>query len=168
MSKSKKVWVADDDESIRFVLEKGLVDAGFEVSVFEDGNEVVNQLDIDKPNVLLTDLKMPGRDGMDLLDTFKNEFSNIPVIMMTAHSDLDTTVDAFENGAWDYIAKPFDLNDAISKITKALEERKLRSKKETKKMKLLWIKGKSLVNLQQCKTCLIQSENYHILILLFY
>ena len=116
MSKSKKVWVADDDESIRFVLEKGLIDAGFEVSVFEDGNEVVNQLDLEKPNVLLTDLKMPGRDGMDLLDTFKNEFSNIPVIMMTAHSDLDTTVDAFENGAWDYIAKPFDLNDAISKI----------------------------------------------------
>ena len=77
MSKSKKVWVADDDESIRFVLEKGLIDAGFEVSVFEDGNEVVNQLDLEKPNVLLTDLKMPGRDGMDLLDTFKNEFSNI-------------------------------------------------------------------------------------------
>ena len=142
MSKSKKVWVADDDESIRFVLEKGLVDAGFEVSVFEDGNEVVNQLDIDKPNVLLTDLKMPGRDGMDLLDTFKNEFSNIPVIMMTAHSDLDTTVDAFENGAWDYIAKPFDLNDAISKITKALEERKLRSKKRNKEDEIILDKGK--------------------------
>jgi len=142
MSKSKKVWVADDDESIRFVLEKGLVDAGFEVSVFDDGNEVVNQLDIDKPNVLLTDLKMPGRDGMDLLDTFKNEFSNIPVIMMTAHSDLDTTVDAFENGAWDYIAKPFDLNDAISKITKALEERKLRSKKRNKEDEIILDKGK--------------------------
>ena len=142
MSKSKKVWVADDDESIRFVLEKGLVDAGFEVSVFEDGNEVVNQLDIDKPNVLLTDLKLPGRDGMDLLDTFKNEFSNIPVIMMTAHSDLDTTVDAFENGAWDYIAKPFDLNDAISKITKALEERKLRSKKRNKEDEITLDKGK--------------------------
>mgnify|MGYP003322955505 CR=1 FL=1 len=88
MSKSKKVWVADDDESIRFVLEKGLVDAGFEVSVFEDGNEVVNQLDLDKPNVLLTDLKMPGRDGMDLLDTFKNEFSNIPVIMTVSYTHL--------------------------------------------------------------------------------
>ena len=142
MSKSKKVWVADDDESIRFVLEKGLVDAGFDVSVFEDGNEVVNQLDLDKPNVLLTDLKMPGRDGMDLLDTFKNEFSNIPVIMMTAHSDLDTTVDAFENGAWDYIAKPFDLNDAISKISKALEERKIRSKKRNKEDEITLDKGK--------------------------
>ena len=142
MSKSKKVWVADDDESIRFVLEKGLVDAGFEVSVFEDGNEVVNQLDIDKPNVLLTDLKMPGRDGMDLLDTFKSEFSNIPVIMMTAHSDLDTTVDAFENGAWDYIAKPFDLNDAISKISKALDERKIRSKKRNKEDEITLDKGK--------------------------
>ena len=142
MSKSKKVWVAADDESIRFVLEKGLVDAGFEVSVFEDGNEVVNQLDLDKPNVLLTDLKMPGRDGMDLLDTFKNEFSNIPVIMMTAHSDLDTTVDAFENGAWDYIAKPFDLNDAISKISKALDERKIRSKKRNKEDEITLDKGK--------------------------
>ena len=142
MSKSKKVWVADDDESIRFVLEKGLINAGFEVSVFEDGNEVVNQLDLEKPNVLLTDLKMPGRDGMDLLDTFKNEFSNIPVIMMTAHSDLDTTVDAFENGAWDYIAKPFDLNDAISKISKALDERKIRSKKRNKEDEITLEKGK--------------------------
>ena len=142
MSKSKKVWVADDDESIRFVLEKGLVDAGFDVSVFEDGNEVVNQLDLEKPNVLLTDLKMPGRDGMDLLDTFRNEFSNIPVIMMTAHSDLDTTVDAFENGAWDYIAKPFDLNDAISKISKALEERKIRSKKRNKEDEITLERGK--------------------------
>ena len=142
MSKSKKVWVADDDESIRFVLEKGLIDAGFEVSVFEDGNEVVNQLDLEKPNVLLTDLKMPGRDGMDLLDTFKNEFSNIPVIMMTAHSDLDTTVDAFENGAWDYIAKPFDLNDAITKISKALDERKIRSKKRNKEDEITLEKGK--------------------------
>ena len=142
MSKSKKVWVADDDESIRFVLEKGLIDAGFDVSVFEDGNEVINQLDLDKPNVLLTDLRMPGRDGMDLLDTFRNEFSNIPVIMMTAHSDLDTTVDAFENGAWDYIAKPFDLNDAISKISKALEERKIRSKKRNKEDEIILDKGK--------------------------
>ncbi len=124
MPRSKKVWIADDDESIRFILEKGLMDAGFNVNVFEDGNEVVNQLDIDKPHVLLTDLKMPGRDGMDLLDTFKNEYPNIPVIMMTAHSDLDTTVEAFENGAWDYIAKPFDLNGAIEKISKALTEQK--------------------------------------------
>ncbi len=128
MPRSKKVWIADDDESIRFILEKGLMDAGFNVNVFEDGNEVVNQLDIDKPNVLLTDLKMPGRDGMDLLDTFKNEYPNIPVIMMTAHSDLDTTVEAFENGAWDYIAKPFDLNGAIEKISKALTEQKKNSK----------------------------------------
>ena len=88
MPRPKKVWIADDDESIRFILRKRLLDAGFHVNVFEDGNEVVNHLDIDKPHVLLTDLKMPGRDGMDLLDTFKNEYPNIPVIMMTAHSDL--------------------------------------------------------------------------------
>jgi len=132
MPRPKKVWIADDDESIRFILEKGLIDAGFHVNVFEDGNEVVNHLEIEKPHVLLTDLKMPGRDGMDLLDTFKNEYPNIPVIMMTAHSDLDTTVEAFENGAWDYIAKPFDLNGAIDKITKALSEKKKNQKMDQK------------------------------------
>lgn len=131
MPRPKKVWIADDDESIRFILEKGLVDAGFHVNVFEDGNEVVNQLDVEKPHLLLTDLKMPGRDGMDLLDTFKNEYPSIPVIMMTAHSDLDTTVEAFESGAWDYIAKPFDLNGAIEKITKALSEQKKNQKKSS-------------------------------------
>ena len=129
MPRPKKVWIADDDESIRFILEKGLLDAGFHVNVFEDGNEVVNHLDIENPHVLLTDLKMPGRDGMDLLDTFKNDYPSIPVIMMTAHSDLDTTVEAFENGACDYIAKPFDLNGAIDKITKALSEQKKNQKK---------------------------------------
>ena len=142
MPRPKKVWIADDDESIRFILEKGLIDAGFHVNVFEDGNEVVNHLEIEKPHVLLTDLKMPGRDGMDLLDTFKNEYPNIPVIMMTAHSDLDTTVEAFENGAWDYIAKPFDLNGAIDKITKALREKKKNQKISSSKEEIDLKSGK--------------------------
>jgi len=142
MPRPKKVWIADDDESIRFILEKGLIDAGFHVDVFEDGNEVVNHLEIEKPHVLLTDLKMPGRDGMDLLDTFKNEYPNIPVIMMTAHSDLDTTVEAFESGAWDYIAKPFDLNGAIDKITKALSEKKKNQKISSSKEEIDLKSGK--------------------------
>ena len=124
MAKSKKIWIADDDESIRFVLESGLSEAGFKVSTFEDGNEVVNKLDIESPHLLLTDLKMPGRDGMDLLETFRNDYQKIPIIIMTAHSDLDTTVEAFEAGAWDYIAKPFDINTAIEKINKAISEKK--------------------------------------------
>ena len=142
MPRPKKVWIADYDESIRFILEKGLIDAGFHVNVFEDGNEVVNHLEIEKPHVLLTDLKMPGRDGMDLLDTFKNEYPNIPVIMMTAHSDLDTTVEAFESGAWDYIAKPFDLNGAIDKITKALSEKKKNQKISSSKEEIDLKSGK--------------------------
>mgnify|MGYP006219647249 FL=1 len=142
MPRPKKVWIADDDESIRFILERGLIDAGFHVNVFEDGNEVVNHLEIEKPHVLLTDLKMPGRDGMDLLDTFKNEYPNIPVIMMTAHSDLDTTVEAFESGAWDYIAKPFDLNGAIDKITKALSEKKKNQKISSSKEEIDLKSGK--------------------------
>ena len=123
MRQDKKIWIADDDESIRWVLEKGLSEAGFEVSTFEDGNEVVNQLDIESPNIVLTDMRMPGRDGMDLLDTFKNEHPNIPIIMMTAFSDLETTVEAFDNGAWDYLAKPFDIHTAISKIDKVVRIR---------------------------------------------
>ena len=85
---------------------------------------------------------MPGRDGMDLLDTFKNEYPNIPVIMMTAHSDLDTTVEAFESGAWDYIAKPFDLNGAIDKITKALSEKKKNQKISSSKEEIDLKSGK--------------------------
>jgi len=133
MAKNKKIWIADDDESIRFVLESGLSEAGFNVSTFEDGNEVVNKLDIESPHLLLTDLKMPGRDGMDLLETFRNEHQKIPIIIMTAHSDLDTTVEAFEAGAWDYIAKPFDLNTAIEKINKAISEKKNVQKKLSEK-----------------------------------
>ena len=150
MPRPKKVWIADDDESIRFILEKGLIDAGFHVNVFEDGNEVVNHLEIEKPHVLLTDLKMPGRDGMDLLDTFKNEYPNIPVIMMTAHSDLDTTVEAFESGAWDYIAKPFDLNGAIDKITKALSEKKKNQKISSSKEEIDLKSGKLIGKSNVC------------------
>ena len=156
MPRPKKVWIADDDESIRFILEKGLLDAGFHVNVFEDGNEVVNHLDIEKPHVLLTDLKMPGRDGMDLLDTFKNDYPNIPVIMMTAHSDLDTTVEAFENGAWDYIAKPFDLNGAIEKITKALSEQK-KSQKKSISSEEIDIKGGKLIG--KSNVCLLYTSD---------
>ena len=124
MRQDKKIWVADDDESIRWVLEKGLTEAGFDVSTFEDGNEVMNKLDVESPNIVLTDMRMPGRDGMDLLDTFKNEHPDIPIIMMTAFSDLETTVEAFDHGAWDYLAKPFDIHTAISKIDKVISERK--------------------------------------------
>ena len=124
MRQDKKIWVADNDESIRLVLEKGLTEAGFNVSTFEDGNEVMNKLDVESPNIVLTDMRMPGRDGMDLLDTFKNEYPDIPIIMMTAFSDLETTVEAFDHGAWDYLAKPFDIHTAISKIDKVISERK--------------------------------------------
>ena len=144
MAKNKKIWIADDDESIRFVLESGLSEAGFNVSTFEDGNEVVNKLDVESPHLLLTDLKMPGRDGMDLLETFRNNHQKIPIIIMTAHSDLDTTVEAFEAGAWDYIAKPFDLNTAIEKINKAISEKKNIQKKLSEKEEISLRKGKIL------------------------
>ena len=87
---------------------------------------------------------MPGRDGMDLLETFRNEHQNIPIIIMTAHSDLDTTVQAFEAGAWDYIAKPFDLNTAIEKINKAISEKKNIQKKISEKEEINLRAGKIL------------------------
>ena len=107
MRQDKKIWVADDDESIRWVLEKGLTEAGFNVSTFEDGNEVMNKLDVESPNFVLTDMRMPGRDGMDLLDTFKNEHPDIPIIMMTAFSDLETTVEAFDPWCLGLLGKTF-------------------------------------------------------------
>ena len=87
---------------------------------------------------------MPGRDGMDLLETFRNEHQKIPIIIMTAHSDLDTTVEAFEAGAWDYIAKPFDLNTAIEKINKAISEKKNVQKKLSEKEEISLRAGKIL------------------------
>ena len=105
----KYIWVVDDDESIRWVLEKGLQDSGMDVQTFDSANKVIKKLETENPKLIITDIRMPGPSGIDLLDKVKELRPEIPVIIMTAHSDLDSAVESYEHGAWEYLPKPFDI-----------------------------------------------------------
>ena len=118
-----KVWVADDDSAIRIVLEESLSSAGFETKTFATGDDLVNQLDIEQPDLILTDVQMPGMLGYDLLKHIINNFENLPVIVMTAFTDMQAAVDSYGGGAFEYIPKPFDLDEAIQIIKRALEKK---------------------------------------------
>ena len=115
----KNIWVVDDDESIRWVLEKGLSDSGLEVQTFDSANKVIKKLETENPQLILTDIRMPGPSGIDLLDKVKELRPEIPVIVMTAHSDLDSAVESYEHGAWEYLPKPFDIEEAVSMVQRA-------------------------------------------------
>ena len=117
----KSIWVVDDDESIRWVLEKGLADSGMDVQTFDSANKVIKKLETENPQLILTDIRMPGPSGIDLLDKVKELRPDIPVIIMTAHSDLDSAVESYEHGAWEYLPKPFDIEEAISMVQRATE-----------------------------------------------
>ena len=119
MARLDSVWVVDDDESIRWVLEKGFSENNIDVSVFESAREVIKKLESENPDVILTDIKMPGTSGIDLLDQVKTLRPEIPVIVMTAHSDLESAVDSYEHGAWEYLPKPFDINEAVQMVQRA-------------------------------------------------
>ena len=113
------VWVVDDDDSIRWVLEKGLSEHNIDVEVFESAHKVVLKLELENPDLILTDIKMPGTSGIDLLDQVQNLRPEIPVIIMTAHSDLESAVESYEHGAWEYLPKPFDIDEAVKMIKRA-------------------------------------------------
>ena len=115
----KYIWVVDDDESIRWVLEKGLQDSGMDVQTFDSANKVIKKLETENPKLIITDIRMPGPSGIDLLDKVKELRPEIPVIIMTAHSDLDSAVESYEHGAWEYLPKPFDIEEAISMVQRA-------------------------------------------------
>ena len=115
----KNIWIVDDDESIRWVLEKGLSDSGLEVQTFDSANKVIKKLETENPQLILTDIRMPGPSGIDLLDKVKELRPEIPVIVMTAHSDLDSAVESYEHGAWEYLPKPFDIEEAVSMVRRA-------------------------------------------------
>lgn len=116
-----RAWIVDDDESIRWVLERALDNAQTEVRSFEGGIELLDALDdgSDRPDVLVTDIRMPGMDGMKLIERVKAVLPEIPVIIMTAHSDLDSAVAAYQTGAFEYLPKPFDLDDAVELVHRA-------------------------------------------------
>ncbi len=118
----KSIWIVDDDQSIRFVLEKALSREGLPVRSFTNPRDVLLALQDDAPQVLVSDIRMPGGSGIDLLGRAKTLYPGLPVIIMTAYSDLDSAVSAFQGGAFEYLPKPFDLTKAVELIRRAAEE----------------------------------------------
>ena len=120
----KPIWIVDDDQSIRFVLEKALLREQLPTRSFTNARDVLTALEEENigPQVLVSDIRMPGGSGLDLLDKVKGRFPGLPVIIMTAYSDLDSAVSAFQGGAFEYLPKPFDVPKAVELIRRALEE----------------------------------------------
>src|SRR3954468_7549563 len=118
----KPIWIVDDDPSIRFVLEKALAREQLPVRSFATTRDVLTALETDEPQVLVSDIRMPGGSGLDLLAKVKARLPGLPVIIMTAYSDLDSAVSAFQGGAFEYLPKPFDLTKAVELIRRAVEE----------------------------------------------
>ena len=118
----KPVWIVDDDQSIRWVLEKALAKQQMPCRVFEDASEVMTALETDTPQVLVSDIRMPGESGLALLEKIKHRCPQVPVIVMTAYSDLDSAVSAFQGGAFEYLPKPFDVDAAVALIRRAVQE----------------------------------------------
>jgi two-component system nitrogen regulation response regulator GlnG len=118
----KPVWIVDDDRSIRWVIEKALSREGIPFSSFSTAQEALDALSGGAPEVLVSDIRMPGQSGLELLQTVKTRHPAVPVIVMTAYSDLDSAVAAFQGGAYEYLPKPFDVDQAVELIRRALDE----------------------------------------------
>src|SRR3954454_4051138 len=118
----KAVWIVDDDRSIRWVLEKALAREGIAYKTFSSAYEVLQALAISQPQVLVSDIRMPGESGLVLLSKIKERYPQMPVIIMTAYSDLDSAVAAFQGGAFEYLPKPFDVDHALALIRRATAE----------------------------------------------
>ena len=116
-----KIWIIDDDRSIRWVLEKALKQANHHITSFEKAVGVVESLQHEQPDVLITDIRMPGMDGLTLLEKIHSRYPDLPVIVMTAHSDLDSAVSAYKGGAFEYLPKPFDVDEATELVERALQ-----------------------------------------------
>lgn len=119
MTVINRVWVIDDDRSIRWVLEKALQKAGIQVETFSDAESVLRALDRDQPDAMVSDIRMPGMDGIALLEKIQVNWPDLPVIIMTAHSDLDSAVSAYHSGAFEYLPKPFDVTEAVEQVQRA-------------------------------------------------
>jgi two-component system nitrogen regulation response regulator GlnG len=126
----EQIWIADDDRSIRWVLERALQRAEIGVRSFESADQVITALRSQQPDALVTDIRMPGTDGLKLLERMQRDYPDIPVIIMTAHSDLESAVSAYQGGAFEYLPKPFDVNEAVELVRRACNMRHERQSKQ--------------------------------------
>jgi len=122
MENSKNIWIVDDDKSIRWVLEKAFTKAGLSPRCFNDPMQVLAELEHEHPDVVISDIRMQNMDGITLLEKLKQRVPDIPVIIMTAYSDLDRAVSAFREGAFEYLSKPFDVDEIVGLVNRALSE----------------------------------------------
>jgi len=118
----KPVWIIDDDRSIRWVLEKALAREDIEFKSFASADEATQALTHGAPQMVISDIRMPGSSGLELLQTLRGQYPHLPVIIMTAYSDLESAVSSFQGGAFEYLPKPFDINHAVELIRRALEQ----------------------------------------------
>jgi len=128
MSDAAQVWVVDDDQSIRWVLERALTRAGMRVRSFAAADDTLAALARDEPDVLIADVRMPGLSGLELLERVRAAHATLPVIVTTAHSDLDSAVAAYRGGAFEYLPKPFDMDEAVALVRRAAQQRAPREK----------------------------------------
>ena len=121
MNTHNSVWILDDDRSIRWVLEKSLSKTGVSTESFENGDDLLHRLEQESPDAIISDIRMPGISGLDLLSTIQKSHPDLPIIIMTAHSDLDSAVSSYSRGAFEYLPKPFDIEEAVAMTQRALE-----------------------------------------------
>ncbi|MEY4641797.1 MAG: nitrogen regulation protein, partial [Pseudomonadota bacterium] len=121
------IWIVDDDRSIRWVLEKSFDKAGFISESFDSGDAMLARLKTTQPDAIISDIRMPGSDGLEVLEEVQEAYPQLPVIIMTAHSDLSSAVKSYKRGAFEYLPKPFDVNEAV-----AVAERAVKHGKEAK------------------------------------
>ncbi|WP_281281135.1 nitrogen regulation protein NR(I) [Peristeroidobacter soli] len=121
--KTLNVWLVDDDASIRWVLERALRQGGMAPTAFDHADTALAALRRDRPDVLITDIRMPGRSGLELLTEIRDNQPDLPVIVMTAHSDLDSAVAAYQGGAFEYLPKPFDIDQAVDLVRRAAQQK---------------------------------------------
>ncbi|WP_070884556.1 nitrogen regulation protein NR(I) [Pseudomonas argentinensis] len=124
MSRSETVWIVDDDRSIRWVLEKALQQEGMSTQSFDSADGVLGRLARQQPDVIISDIRMPGSSGLELLSSIREMHPRLPVIIMTAHSDLDSAVASYQGGAFEYLPKPFDVDEAVSLVKRANQHAK--------------------------------------------
>ena len=121
---NENVWIIDDDSSIRWVLERALSQAGYDTESFGDAEDMLERVGHAAPDAVVSDIRMPGRDGLELLSILADRHPDLPVIIMTAHSDLDSAVAAYQSGAFEYLPKPFDIDDAVATVQRAVLRRR--------------------------------------------